>query len=467
MKVLLSLFTLIVSLPLCAQNITAEAIVRSIRTVSFPEYTVSIAKGCGRTELQSAIDQCSAIGGGKVVVPSGEYFMDGPLRLKSNVRLHLADGATLRFTSEPDAYLPPIATRWEGTELMGRSSMIHAHDQTNIAITGEGSATINAGGGVMARWGMPIGTEEFEENIHGTHGETPEKADVNRLRQMGDDLTPVEARIFGKGTKLRPCAVELNSCSRVLIEGITLTESPFWCIHPLYCEDVIVRRVTIDSHYPNNDGCDPESSRRVLIEDCTFRTGDDAVAIKAGRDADGRSVARPSEEIVIRNCRFFSKCNGLCIGSEMSGGVRNVFMSNIEIGNVKNALLFKSNLDRGGFIENVTVDSISIASAAGAVLRFETNYFGYRGGNFPARYAHFRISNVKAGRADSYAIYYDGNEAEPITDIHVKNFIVTEAKRPHYLFKTRDCTFENCMVNGLPLPLHHEESKERQQCDVW
>lgn len=445
-----------------------EMIVASIRTTHFidRQYTLN-ANNDSRTTLQSLIDRCSADGGGTVIVPAGCHFMDGPLELKSNVRLHLLDGATLQFDSNPDAYLPTVFTRWEGTELFGRSSMIHAYGQQNIAITGEGSATINANGGEMARWGMPLGTKDFKENIHGTHGETPEKADQDRLRQFGSDLTPVENRIFGKGTSLRPCAIELNSCQSILIEGITLKDSPFWCIHPLYCEDVIVRGVTIDSHFPNNDGCDPESSRRVLIENCTFRTGDDAVAIKSGRDADGRRVNRPSENIVIRNCRFFSECNGLCIGSEMSGGVRNVFMHNIEIGNVKNALLFKSNLDRGGYIESVHVDSINIESTAGAVLRFETNYFGYRGGNYPARYSDFHISNVTAKHCDSYAIYFDGNDAEPISNVSVENFHVNKARKAHYLFKTNNCSFNNCTINKKTLPLHPSEDKKRKQCDVW
>lgn len=440
----------------------------SVREPSIPKRMVTLTPGQGdRQHLQALIDSVSAQGGGTVTVMAGEYFMDGPLEMKSGVRLHLKDGALLRFTSEPDAYLPVVLTRWEGTELYGRSSMIHACGQHDIAVTGEGMATIDCGGGTMARWGMPLGVENFEENIHGTHGETPEMPDVNRLRQMGDDLTPVEERVFGKGTKLRPCGMEFNACSQVLVEGITLKNSPFWCIHPLYCEDVTVRSVTIDSHFPNNDGCDPESSRRVLIENCTFRTGDDAVAIKAGRDADGRRVARPSEDIVIRHCRFYSKCNGLCIGSEMSGGVRGVYMTDIEVGNVKNALLFKSNLDRGGYIEDVYVDSISIGNVAGAVLRFETNYFGYRGGNFPARYSDFRISNVSARSSAAYAIYFDGNAAEPISDITVRNFTVDTAPHPHYLFHTRRCTFCNSTVGGKKLPSVLPESKERQQCDVW
>lgn len=449
----------------------ADSIVRSIRRPDIRKNMLypwlAEGKKATRKSLQKLIDKCSADGGGIVILHPGTYYMDGPLRMKSGVELHLADGATLLFSSCPDDYLPVVLSRWEGTELYGRSSMIHAMGETDFAITGEGNAVIDANGGEMARWGMPGGRPDFVENVHGTHGETPEKPDVDRLRQMGGDLVPLGQRVFGKDAKLRPCAIELTACKRILIEGVTVKNSPFWCIHPLYCEDVAVKGVTIDSHFPNNDGCDPESSRRVLIENCTFRTGDDAVAIKSGRDADGRMVGRPSEDIVIRNCRFFSQCNGLCIGSEMSGGVKGVYMTGIEIGNVKNALLFKSNLDRGGYIENVFVDSIRIGDVAGAVLRFETNYFGYRGGNFPARYSDFSISNVTARSSQAYAIYYDGNPQKPITDISVENFTVDKAPHPYYLFHTRRCTFRNCTVGGVKLTEQLPESKERQQCDVW
>ena len=439
----------------------------SVRQVNIKEKEYVLGKDFSRCALQALIDECSAKGGGKVTVPSGTFVMDGPIEMRDDVCLHLLDGAQLVFTSSPDAYLPAVLSRWEGTELYGRSSMIHAHGCRNFAITGEGNAVIDANGGIMARWGMPVGTDDFVENIHGTHGVTPEKEDVDRLRQMGEELTPVSERVFGKGTHLRPCAMEFNRCSQVLIEGITLKNSPFWCIHPLYCEDVTVRNVIIDSHFPNNDGCDPESSKRVLIENCRFQTGDDAVAIKSGRDADGRRVGIPSENIVIKDCSFRSKCNGLCIGSEMSGGVRNVFMRNIDIGNVKNALLFKSNLDRGGYIENVFVENVSIDSVAGAVLRFETNYFGYRGGNCPARYSDFVINNVSAKSSQAYAIYYDGNEAEPIRNISVQNFSVDKALHPHYLYKTRNCTFTDCSVNGKGIDKSPAEDTERRSCDVW
>lgn len=428
--------------------------------------------------LQKEIDKMSEKGGGRIVVWPGVYYLCGPLVMKSNVELHLKANAILKFSGAARHFLPVVRTRWEGTDLMGRSAMIYANGAENIAITGVGIIDGRAGR-EMSAWGMKPETEEFEENVHGTHGETLEMPDVMRLRQMGDDGVPVEQRVFADSTKLRPCMVEFFNCKKVLVEGITVKNSPFWCIHPVYSENVTVRNVTIDSYFPNNDGCDPESSRNVLIENCNFYCGDDAVAIKSGRDADGRKVGIPSENIVIRNCEFRSKCNGLCIGSEMSGGVKNVVMYNVKIGRVKNALLFKSNLDRGGYIKDVVVDSIDISSASGALLRFETNYFGYRGGNYPAQYENFRISNVKAGDADAYAIYFDGpgvakdgevsgkNTDYAIRNVTVENFTARYALHTWYLYNTDNCRFINCKVGERVVPESPKENPNRVSCDVW
>lgn len=455
-----------------------DELVKTFEQVDIPKQTVKVfaepvaldnkSKVFGRDlqRLQTTIDSLSAAGGGKIIVTKGKYFLFGTLVMKDNIELNLEKDALLLFSGRARDFQDVVRTRWEGTDLMGRPAMIYANGAENIAITGKG--VIDAQGGIeMARWGMKADTEEFEENTHGTHGETVEMPDVRMLRYMGDVNTPLTERVFGEGTFLRPCAIEFFSCNRVLLDGITLKNSPFWCIHPVYSSNVTVRNVTIDSHFPNNDGCDPESSRNVLIENCVFRTGDDAVAIKSGRDGDGRRVGRPSENIVIRHCQFFSECNGLCIGSEMSGGVRNVLMYDVEIGDVKNALLFKSNLDRGGYIRDVWVDDIVISTAKGAVLRFETNYFGYRGGNYPAQYERFHISNVKAGIADGYGIYYDGNQQCPIRDITVDNFHVKSATVPYYLYNTERCRFRHSSVSGLWLPEYPEESPTRQSCDVW
>lgn len=458
------------------QKVQPTLNINKVRANTVP--TCGVTYPNARPMLQHLIDSVSENGGGKVVVPVGKHHLNGSLFLKSNVELNLPRGAELLFSGNPDDFLPVVQTRWEGTELMGRSAMIYANGQQNVSITGEG--TIDANGGKMARWGMTPETDAFAENTHGTHGETIEMPDVRRLRALGaEGETTQRERIFGKGTFLRPCAMEFYGCENVKVEGITLKNSPFWCIHPVYCNNVLVKGVTIDSHFPNNDGCDPESSSNVLIEDCLFRTGDDAVAIKAGRDADGRRVGRASENITIRNCRFYSECNGLCIGSEMSGGVKNVLMENVEIGEVKNALLFKSNLDRGGYISDVTVRNVNIAGAKGAILRLETNYFGYRGGNMPAQYKNFTIENVTAGHADGYGIYYDGpanskngvtfgkNTKFAIRDITVRNLQIESAPHPIYLFNTQNCTFYNTKVGTLTIPESPKESQQRQSCDVW
>ena len=467
----LSTLLLLPLLASCAQRqelTVPDQIVAGIALTSFPERTITVRPDTTATmlaTLQHAIDSCSLMGGGRVEVTSGEYPLGGSLWLRSNVNLHLAEGAVLRFSGVADDFLPVVPTRFEGTELYGRSPMIYALHQQNVAITGRG--VIDAQAGIeMAAWGRVAGSEA-DNPLHGAPGDLVEKPYVARLRQMGEELTPVHERVFGQGTKLRPTCVEFYGCSRVLVEGVTILNSPFWTIHPLYSDNVIVRGVTIDSHFPNNDGCDPESSSNVLIEDCTFRCGDDAVAIKAGRDADGRRVGRPSQRIVIRRCEFRSECNGLCIGSEMSGGVQDVWMDSITIGTVKNALYFKSNSDRGGYIRGIHVSHIDIERAYGAILRFETNYFGYRGGHYPALYADFDIRHVHAAQADAYAVYYDGNEAQPIRDVRVEDFHVATAGRAYYLYHTTGCTFSHCTVGNDSIPYAPADSPERQSCDVW
>ena len=428
-----------------------EQIIENIARTSFPDKVWKVQldeSGNMLQALQQAIDSCSYYGGGVVDVAPGKYALNGPLKLKSNVNLHLQEGAYLQFSGRSKDFLPVVLTRWEGTELYGHSPMIYAYHATNIAITGKG--TIDAQAGLeFATWG-------------------PKEAnDRDRLREMGDKLTPVQERIFGEGTILRPSFVQFYGCSRILVEDVTLKDSPFWTIHPVFCDNVIVRGVTIDSHFPNNDGCDPESTLNVLIENCTFRTGDDAVAIKAGRDTDGRPTGRPSENIVVRNCSFFSECNGLCIGSEMSGGASNVYMENVEIGTVKNAIYFNSNKDRGGYIRNVRVNNIKVERAKGAILRFETNYFGYRGGNYQTIYEDFRITNVVAKEADNYAVFMEGNDDQKINDIVIENFTVEKARQACHLLNTADVRFVNTLINGEKIEEEQPEDTSKVVLDVW
>ena len=442
--------------PASSDNTTEASIVSHIARTSFPSFTITLTppvEGQGEVSvakvlLQQAIDSCSLAGGGKVIVKPGEYHLNGSLFLKSNVNLHLEKGAVLKFSGVADDFLPTVFTRWEGTELYGHSAMIYAAHATNIAITGEGVIDANAGV-EMAQWGPN------------------EATDRDRLRDQGERLVPVSERQYGKGTILRPSAVEFVGCSRILLEDVTIKNSPFWTIHPIYCDNVIVRGVTIDTHFANNDGCDPDATSNVLIENCVFNVGDDAIAIKSGRDADGRRVGRPSRNIVIRNCLFNSECNGLCIGSEMSGGVENVFMHDIQIGTVKNAIYFKSNRDRGGYIRNVQVSDITVQHALGAVLRFETNYFGFRGGKHASQYENFSIRNIDVRKSDHYAFFISGYPEKPVRNVVVENMSVEQAPQPYYMHCTESVTLRNCRVNGTLVPEHPENTDEERTLDVW
>ncbi len=441
--------------PQTGEATAAERLAASIQQPRFAARRIEVTlpaddragSDAARRTIQQAIDACSAAGGGQVAVTAGCYRLNGPIVLKSGVDLHLEAGATLLFSGRPDDFLPAVFTRWEGTELYGHSPMIYALHASDIGLTGPG--TVDAQGGEMAKWS------------------TREAKDRDRLRSQGERVTPTSERVYGKGTILRPSCIQFVGCTRVLVEEVTVRNSPFWTIHPVYCDQVTVRGVTIDSHYPNNDGCDPESTSNVLIEHCNFRTGDDAIAIKAGRDADGRAVGRPSRNIVIRNCRFNSECNGLCIGSEMSGGVENVYLHDIRIGTVKNAIYFKSNRDRGGYIRNVFVTDITVERARGAILRFETNYFGFRGGRHASTYEHFLIRNVEAGAADRYAIFMDGYEEAPMRDIRVERFRTRRAAEPCYVRCAEEIRFDDVEVNGERLPIDPPRSAERKTLDVY
>ncbi|MBV9772985.1 MAG: glycoside hydrolase family 28 protein, partial [Gemmatimonadetes bacterium] len=274
-------------------------ILARIRPPVFPRRDFPVTRygavGNGTTDntraFRRAIAACAAAGGGRVVVPAGR-FLTGPIHLKSRVNLHLSRGATVAFSRDPKAYLPPVLTRFEGVELMGYSPFIYALDQHDVAITGEG--TLDGQADETHWWPWKAAKAPAPNQV----------AARTRLIAMMEAGVPAAQRVFAEGSYLRPQFIQPYRCRNVLIEGVTIVNSPMWEIHPVLCTNVTVRGVKIDSHGPNNDGCDPESCRDVLIENCVFDTGDDCIAIKSGRNADGRRIAVPSENIVIRGCRM-------------------------------------------------------------------------------------------------------------------------------------------------------------------
>ena len=259
--------------------------------------------------INQAITECSVQGGGKVIIPKGIY-PTAPIRLKSNVNLHLADSAVLKFTTDYNLF-DTVRTRLEGIDCYNISPLIYAYEEVNIAITGNG---IMDGQADRSNW---FCDERIRGVVQKDGKHTNEKT---LLYEMKEDSVPFDKRVFSGKSSIRPQFINLYKCKNILLEGFTINRAPFWLIHPLLSENVTIRKVKMQSHGYNNDGCDPESCNNVLIEDCDFDTGDDCIAIKSGRDEDGRFWNIPSENIIVRNCRMKDGHAGVAIGSEVTEG---------------------------------------------------------------------------------------------------------------------------------------------------
>ena len=357
--------------------------------------------------INSTIAKCSQKGGGKVVIPKGYHFCRGPINLKSNVSLHLEEGAVLAFSQNPKDYLPVVFVRWEGTEAYNYSPFIYAKDQKNIAISGKG---------------IIDGNGQAENSFRSWRSK--QKTDQRKLRKMGREGVPVEERVFGEGAFLRPQLIHLVNCENILFEDFKIINSSFWLMQPTYCNNLTIRRVIVDSHFINNDGVDIDSDTNVLIEDCYFNTGDDFVAIKSGRDQDAWRVNKPSKNIVIRNCKSDFSLHGISFGSEMSGGIENVIVENVDFGkNRQYTLQFKSNKDRGGYIRNIVIKNIEIDSTRD-VIYFTNQYHSYEGGNSPSEFKNVSIENVNCRIASGAAINMVGLPEMPISNVSIKDLTV-------------------------------------------
>jgi polygalacturonase len=382
------------------------------------------------TAIARAIDACSQADGGRVVLPKG-VCLAGPIRLKSHVNLFLPAGTTILFSTDPARYLPVARSRWEGTELMNYAALVHADGQENIAVTGEG--TLDGGAGPEHWWPWTKSAA----------------ADRNALVEMGARDIPVEERVFGQGHFLRPSLFQPRDSRNVLIEGVTVKNSPMWQITPLYCSNVIIRGVRIVGHGPNNDGCDPDSCTDVLIDNCSFDTGDDCIAIKSGRNRDGRRVARPTENVVIRGCRMKDGHGGVTIGSEMSGGVRNVFVEDCRMDspNLNQAMRFKTNAQRGGVIENVYIRDLAVGEVSGAVLQIDCLYEEGANGSERPVVRNIEMRNVSS-RKSRYALDLRGLATSPIRDVRLADCDFQNAAQPNVVENVTGLACTNVRVNG-------------------
>ncbi len=402
---------------------------------------VADGKTLATDAIKKAIDECSKKGGGRVVVPKGE-FLTGAVHLKSNVNLYISKDATLKFSMNPKDYLPIVHTRWEGMELMHLSPFIYAYEQQNIAVTGEGTLD-GQGKSFFWKW---HGNPRYGGNPD-VLSQKPARA---RLYEMMDKGVPVEQRIFGGATDyLRPQFIQPYKCKNVLIEGVKIVDSPMWEVHPVLCENVIVRKVHINSHGPNNDGCDPESCKDVLIEDCYFDTGDDCIAIKSGRNDDGRRINVPTENVIVRGCQMKDGHGGITIGSEISGGVRNVFGENctMDSPNLDHALRVKNNASRGGLLENFYFRNITIGQVAHAIITIDFNYEEGAKGKYTPVMRNFVAENIKSGKSE-YVMDAQGFANAPIENIEIKNSTFDNVAKGIIASNLKGTEIKNVRVNG-------------------
>ncbi len=498
--------------------------------------------------IKAAIEACHTAGGGRVLVPSGNWLCAGPMVLLSNVHVHLEKGAHIYFSANPLDYAKYgpydcgphgklVISRWQSNDCLNYSPMVYAYGQDNIALTGEDWTSILNGQG-----GTP-----FNDEGHcwwSWKGEGPSKArrgtvmmeslpnpanakslsdlapnldaglqrliqgDGDKWRTDGAFLpalseagVPLAQRVFGLGHYLRPCMIQLIGCTNVQLEGYQVNNAPFWQHHPVHCRNVVLRNVHANSMGSNSDGFDPEACDTVLVEGCTFNTGDDCIAIKAGKNND--TQYGPTQNIVIQNCTMNSGHGGVTLGSEMAGGIQNVFAQNIEFRNsfwatrpLFTAIRLKTNMNRGGYLRNFFVRNItlpngvqttpnfynplagspiapgSVATSGGAVITFDCDYMPAADGvrTRPPVVANVRISNVTVGNVTArgghscyqaflvlgpVAASYNGPQPTPtvlpVMDIELVDCDFgspSNTAQPWYLYNVGKLTLVNVTVDG-------------------
>ncbi|MDC7681645.1 glycoside hydrolase family 28 protein, partial [Asticcacaulis sp. BYS171W] len=430
----------------------AEEIVRRIKQPAIPKRDFRVAdyggRGDGKTDNSQPIAKAIAVavkaGGGRVVLPSG-VCLTGPIRLRSKVELHVPKGTRLKFIPEPARYLPVVPTRWEGVELMGYHPLVYAYGEHDIAVTGGGILDGSADDKTWWPWKGPWADGKFSD----TPIAERQAGDRTRLFDMAERGVPVVERVFGEGSRLRPPFFQPYLCKNVLFEGVTVVSSPFWLLHPVLCDSVTFRGVTCDSHGPNNDGCDPESCTDVLIDNCTFNTGDDCIAIKAGRNADGRRVAKPCENLVIRNCLMKDGHVGVAIGSEMTGGVRNVYVQDctMDSPHLSQALGIKTNGYRGGVVEDIHMTRIKVGRVDKTFLQIWLYYEEGEGGAFVPSVRRITLSESRVV-STRRVLVIRGRPDSPVTGLTLSHLVVGEEQQPSVVIDARDVALDHVTIAG-------------------
>ena len=395
--------------------------------------------------INSAIDECSRKGGGIVVIPKG-LWLTGPIVLKSNVNLRLEKSAVLQFTKDFNQY-PLLKGNWEGMPQMRNQSPLSASNATNIAITGDG--IIDGAGDAWrmvkkdklteTQWKKLVASGGVLSADKKTWYPSERSLKGSQLKDPGEITSEKNSEFFDSIKDfLRPNLLVFANCKRVLLEGVTFQNSPAWCLHPLMCEDVTVRNIYAKNPWyaQNGDGIDVESCKNILLESSTFDVGDDGICIKSGRDEAGRKRGMPTENMIVRNCTVYHAHGGFVIGSEMSGGARNLYLSDCTFIGTDIGLRFKTTRGRGGVVEKIYVSNITMKDIVGEAILFDMYYaaqdpvplsgekrelpkveFKTVDGTTP-QFRNFHISNIVCVGAET-AVFIRG-----LPEMHVKNVVM-------------------------------------------
>lgn len=438
-----------------------EAVDRILSRINPPEFPDrkflitdfgALADGSLSTDaIRKAIQECHLSGGGVVEVPA-DTFVTGAIHLLSNVNLHLVEGAVLKFSTNPEDYLPVVVTRSEGMELYNYSPLIYAYEQENIAVTGRGTLDGQAS---EDNWWSWRGREQFGWRVGMPSGH--DAGSFPRLFELSEKGVPIEEKVFGEGAYLRPSFVQPYLCKNILIEGVTIINPPMWMIHPVLSENITIRRVNLFSKgAPNGDGCDPECCKDVLIEESIFNNGDDCIALKSGRNRQGYELGIPTENVVIRNCTMMDGHGGITIGSELSGGIRNIFAYNCDMSspNLVRAIRLKSNKFRGGIIENIYFKNIRVGEVGGSTIQINQNYQEKSdviyGPEKPTIFRDIKIDGLICGKSE-YPFQIIGMDDQPVKNIEIINSKFEKVAKEGIIQFADGVKFREVFVNGNPI----------------
>jgi polygalacturonase len=396
----------------------AQAAIFNIVDFGAQQGSDEITKTLNHRAIAKAIEAASALKGGTVLIPAGTWLCKH-IHLKSYVNLHLEENATLLFSALPQDYLPAVKTTWEGMECFNYSPLIYAYECTHVAISGKGK--LKALMDVWTPWGARP---------------KPHMDALAALYHQAATDVPVEQRqMVYAGANLRPHFVQFNRCQQVLVEDIQIENSPFWVLHPFLCRNVVIRRVKVSAHGHNNDGVDPEMTQNMLIEDCEFNQGDDAIALKAGRNQDGWRLNVPSKNIVMRRCHIKRAHHLIAIGSELSAGIENILVEHCQFDGATdyqdagNLLYIKTNERRGGVVKNIYMQNIRAFKLAGSPLVVESDVlYQWRDlvPTYERRLTHIEqihLDNIQVQQAQ-HLCRIEGQSELPVKHITLKNINV-------------------------------------------